>query len=297
MKANGIGILGFTVVATLLAGCFDDQQCAGTSIGCGNPPKVAELETSEVNACGLSGCHGAMTPFPYTVTVGQGIVFAFHTTSEIKSPEFLFRIFAADQIPVAYPAALDSFQSSDSDSFRLLPGDLAAARRAGAEMSSDPRLFVFNIQILLRQAIENQVFQEAGLVTGIALDPESGQFITNWKKPGKKDSLFAPIQRFQGFIAPDSAFASALASSVSAHIFVPGSPYAAPIDVVTRQFRMDGLSQSGYELRMFTLSQNQEIGDRIPVYLVKSDPDSTLSRPFRIEKVVDSLTLSRDFLE
>jgi hypothetical protein len=296
MKANGIGILGFAVVAALLAGCFDDQQCAGTSIGCGNPPRVAELETSEVNACGLSGCLATTTPFPYTVMVGQRIVFTFHRTSEFTSPEIRFRIFAGNQIPVIHPAPLDSFYAVDSNSFQLLPKDLTAAIRAGAEIpASDPRLFVFNIQILLRQQIGNLVLQETGLVTGIALNLESGQFVTNWKQPSKKDTLFGPNQKFQGIVKPDTSFEPALTGATSAHIFIPGSPYTASVDLDTRQFVMNGLPQGSFELRMFALSQNQAIGDRVPVYLVMSDPDSTLSRPFRVEGVVDSLTLFSGF--
>jgi hypothetical protein len=291
MKAYGFAVFCLAVLTTLLAGCTN-QECAGTSIGCGNPPSVAELETSEVNACGRSSCRATVSPFPYTVTVGSGISFAFHRNSEFVSPEIRFRIFAGDQIPTVHPAALDSFQATDSNSFQLSSRDLADAMRVGSDMrAADSRLFVFNIQILLRQPIGGLIFKDEGLVTGIALDLESGQFVTNWKQRSKKDSLFTPIQRFQGVVLPDVSLEPAFADAVSAHIFIPGSPYGTSVDLATRQFRMDGLPQGSYELRMFALSQNQAVGDRIPVYLVLSDPDSSLSRPFRVEKVIDSLTL------
>ncbi|MEO7424935.1 MAG: hypothetical protein ABI036_07100 [Fibrobacteria bacterium] len=309
MKTWTMSLLRIPAMVILLAGCTfllpedqvspenqpDDKECAGTSIGCGNPP-IAELETTELNACDGVSCSGALSPFPYSVKIGDVIDFNFRHTAEIPSPEIHFRIYPVNRIPHFPNAPLDSFVVTDSNSFRLLPGDLLKSieENRGAT-ASDSDYFVFNIHILLLQRMGSVVYRDEGLVSEIALNVKTQKFVTIWKNPSKRDTLFPPIKRFQGNIAIGTEYESRFAAATSAYIFVPGSPYGARIDLASRHFEIVGLPYGRFEVRMFTLSQNQAAGDTIPVYLMTADPDSSVSRPFRINKVIDTLELPPRF--
>jgi hypothetical protein len=98
----------------------------------------------------------------------------------------------------------------------------------------------------------------------------------------------AASRYFQGKVVSDSLDAG-LAGASAAEIFIPGSPYRAPLDLGDSTFKMTGLPMAGFELRMAVTPAGAPRG--IPVYRLASDPGSGPDRKFTVVGIVDSVTL------
>lgn len=302
MKSGARIRAGMLALAAALAGCTalssspSQEEVCGTSVSCGNPPKVAELAPSDVNACVGEEClSGSLGPTKIRIGTGPSLTLKFKFPPEADSPRVSLYLYAAG-LGAGYSAVpLAGFESLAVDSFHLAPHDLDVAIRAAMPDSLDPELLEFNIFARITPMAYKPGFAQTGLLAGLGLDIRRGQFITAKRPSWGDDSveyIGAASRYFQGKVGPDSMHAE-LAAAASAEIFIPGSPYRAPLDLGDFSFKMEGLPMAGFELRM-TVTPAAGASRRVPVYRLGSAPGSGPDRIFAIIGFVDSVTISSD---
>jgi hypothetical protein len=279
------------VLCALLAGCGSNcPDTAGNSASCGNPVKIAEMRTVEVNC---PECTGAATPpVPFTIRFGKTLEIDLDTTSLALADSVWGRIYIyhASQDPVYHPIALDSLLLTFGAN-ALFPGDLAKASAASPD--SDATLFRFSFRLKLLARNKGVVFSEEALLPGLGVHWESREFIGSENnpllEPRRKHYLNQLLGNFEGDIQSWEAFSD---GADSGYVYVPGSPYFNVIDIKNGHFKLDSLPAAGrFELRFFVTPVIPRSDRRVHVYQLAAEPGAGPERPFRIQSISDSLIL------
>jgi hypothetical protein len=287
---------GAWVLFTVLAGCLFEANgpVCGTSVGCGNPGKLAVLQTTSV---GCPGCSGGASPgIPFHVGFGDSLNIQFDTSLLAKADSARWEIilYQGFQVPAISPSPLDTL-TLHAGAIVLHPQDLRQARHAYPE--SDTGVFPFAIHIFLRIYKEGLEFDNAGQLSGLGLDSARNQFFCSLGNPlldsGKNDDLKAPLSSFQGYIESWRDYAG---GAKAAYAYIPGSPYYHMISMTDGYFIIDSLPYEGlFELRLLIVPETFPSDGKVPSYILKSDPSDSKDRMFRIETTFDSLVIPENF--
>lgn len=272
------------------------SDLAGTSVGCGNPPRVADLHPTDVNGCLGVDCGHAGRPISFRIALGKSLDLRFEFRPPPVSQQVRIHVYAADQIPMFRQAPLDSFSLTSGNGLLLKPEDLAKAMREYDPDAPASGLFPFNVHIMATEISGGLEYRFEALLAGLGLDIGRGTFISSRVPSWGTGSLvnLLPIDAvFQGRVA-ERTLETGLSAASAAYVYIPGSPFAAEIDTRDSTFRMEGLTEAGYELRMISIpAEPSDHG--AAVFLLRADPDSLPARPFHAVGIVDTVTIPGNF--
>jgi hypothetical protein len=289
-------LCGGSILLAALAGCLFDpgKSTCGNSIGCGNPPKIAELQTT---AAGCPGCTGGGTPgLPFDIRFGDSLTLKTDTSllSKPDSTRWSVALYPGSQVPVFSPRPVDTL-ACRAGAIILHPQDLRRARQAAPE--SDTGAFVFSLQIVYRAYSQGLEFDNSALLAGLALDTARKRFFCSpgnpLSDPGKVHYLMQPNASFQGRL---EGWAGYSGGAKAAYAFIPGSPFSGVISMTDGRFTVDSLPNGGaFELRLLIVPGGSPAHQKVPSYILKSDPGNDADRIFRIQPSGDSLSLPENF--
>jgi hypothetical protein len=284
------------VLCALLAGCGNNcpEDMAGNSASCGNPVKIAGLETVTQNDCNSmeGACGGALPRTPVHIGFGRTLSIRPQVRGEtrIDSVRAKLYLYRADQAPDFSPEPLGTFEMRDS-AFLLTAGDLESA---GLNVSQiDPKLWLFSARIRLTFYRDTVVIVQEKLMAGLAYDAGPGIFRASENNPLADPESTQVIGELIGFYrgvveTPDSL----LAGARSAHVYIAGSPYTTLVDLSDKHFILKSLPVGdAFELRFFSVPVSRPAVGKVAVYRLESDSGAGPDRPFRIRDRGDSLSL------
>jgi hypothetical protein len=286
MNTNRAGTLA---LIALLAGCSKcpDGDMAGTSAGCGNPIKTAELHTLSQNPCDNSGlaCAGSWPRTPYSVSFGPSLSIKLSISAEAAPDSIrgVLYLFEGDQVPVFDKSPVDSIFLRDT-AFQVTSKDMSRLRKRG---SGDSSYSIFSAYVRLSFYVNNAKYRQAGLLTGLVFDQNYGGFSYSegnpLSLPGGSFGFEAEIGKYQGSIAiPDSL----LQGDRGLYVYVPGSPFFTPVNQGDRSFLLDSLPlREAYELRFFAMPITNQHGVRVPVFRLEAGSGSDFDRVFGLSEV------------
>jgi hypothetical protein len=281
------------ILLAVLSGCLSDpgkDGTCGTSAGCGNPTKLAELHPTETTC--FATCGGLEAPTPFSVRFGDSLSIKLDSTrfTGIDSVRTRALLYQGFQVPVFSPAPIDSFQMG-GNSLVLHPADLARSRAAIPE--ADTGTFAFSIRIILSIYSKNLVSTQEGLLAGLGLERDSNRFIHSPGEPFRDSSkahyLQDTISYYQGMIRN---WPSLSKDAESAYVYIPGSPYFDVISMTDGRFLISSLPLGGqFELRFFVVPRVLPGNRKVPSYILKSDPDKSPDRIFEIDTLSDFISI------
>jgi len=286
---------GGWILLAFLVGCMEDagdHGCAGNSVGCGNPIKLAELQTSE-SGCSTN-CGGYFFPTAVSVRFGDSLRVELDSANfaKVDSVQRTVVLYQGFQVPVLSPDPIDTLPMK-GNSLVLYPKDLARARAAAPE--ADTGTFAFSIRVMLRIYSKNlsDPWTQEGLLTGLGLEKDSNKFISSEKNPlqdtTKPFYLQDTIASYQGLIQKWQPLS---AEAESAYVYIPGSPYFNVISITDGRFHLASLPfGERFELRFFIVPRVFPGNRKVPTYILTSNPDKSPDRIFDFRKTKDSLSL------
>jgi hypothetical protein len=287
---------GAWIAAAALLACEPGPNgtLCGNSAGCGNPGKLAELQTS---VAGCPGCTGGAAPtIPFSVSFGDSLVIKMDTSGLFRPDSMHWEVvlYQGSQVPAFSPDPLDTL-AYHAGSIVLYPRDLHRARQVRPD--ADTGVFAFSIHIACRVYKQGVAFDDAGLLAGLGLDTALKKFIASPGNPlleqGKTHFLKAPKASFQGHI---EGWRDSVGRADAALAYIPGSPYSAAISMAEGRFSLDSLPYGGaFELRVLIVPSDPPSNGKVPSYILMSDSSDSEDRPFRIQPTQDSLYLPEIF--
>ncbi|MEO6097902.1 MAG: hypothetical protein ABIQ80_19355 [Fibrobacteria bacterium] len=295
--------IAFSVLAAGLVGCsspckeqpsFEDIDFAGNSVGCGNPPRLAGLSTTDVDVCPNNFCgNGNLGPAKYHVHLGKSLEMRFTFPPDMDAPQIIIYLFAAQQIPVFEMTPLDSFPLADPSTFVLDPKRLENAWRNSKATSPNQDIFAFNLHVKLTQKFGSITYVQEAHLAGMGLAILYGKFTWSDSTLWGNDSTGQtepPSRSIMGKLVWNAENMVA-SSGDSTFVFVSGSPFHAPVNPANSEFRLQGLTNSKYELRAITIPSSLPINHKLKVYLLKPGGNSSGIRQYLTSQVVDSVTV------
>ena len=292
MRPERAGIL---IIIALWAGCSrcPDGRGAGTSAGCGNPIKTAELQTISQNGCVSSDdCHGSWPSTIFHVAFGDSLSITL-TPSINPSPDSTFGavyLFEGDQIPVFDKSPVDSLFIQDHR-FLLTPKDLAHLRKRGG---GDSSYCAFSAYVRLSFYKKNVKYNQAGLLAGLVYDWNFGSFsYSNHNPLGLSASshhfLWDSGGYYKGVLSiPDSI----LKVNAPKYVYIPGSPFFTIVNDSNGRFSLSPLPLGeADELRFFAMPITNKHGESVPVYRLESDSGVDSNRVFELRDLKESVAL------
>ncbi len=276
----------------LLVGCITGPPgpTCGNSVGCGNPGKLAELQSSST---GCPGCSGGATPgIPFHVGFGDSLIIRMDTSllTNSDSTRWEIALYQGFQIPALPPHPVAALPMH-AGAIVLHPQELRQAW--GANPGIDSGVFPFAIHIFLRIYKDSVEYDNAGLLSGLGLDTARNQFFCSPGNPlrdsAKTNYLKPPLSSFQGSVENWQGHA---AGAKAAYAYIPGSPYYDMISMTDGRFIIDSLPYEGeFELRLLIVPEPLPSNRKVPSYTLKSDPSDSKDRTFRIQSTGDSVAL------
>jgi hypothetical protein len=275
----------------LLAGCGEcPDRMAGNSAGCGNPPKLAALEPTQVNCmCNSNG--GDFFPTVFSISFSDSLKIQMSGINTVKPDSIRGQAFVypPDYVPFFQAPPLDSFPVQGSV-IVLHSGEVQNALRSSPGSISG--ILPFSLLVRLRFYL-GLVYKQEGNFAGLGFDSASGKFIYSYLNPlgdsGRGHYFYNRDGYYEGNIQPsDSLFAGARV----AHVYIPGSPHHAEVNLRDGHFKMDSLPVfSEFELRLLVIPESLPANHKVPTYLLTSDTSSSPDRPFTIKARRDSVSL------
>jgi hypothetical protein len=270
------------------------KSTCGNSVGCGNPPKIAELQPSEA---GCPECSAGASPgIPFQVTFGDSLTLKADASALFQPDSMIWSalLYQGSQVAAISPRPIDTLPIH-AGSLVLRPEDLLRVRQN--VQPADTGAFAFSIHVSLRTYKQGLMFENTGLLAGLAFDPASGKFFCSPRNPlvapGEAHFLMIPISSFQGRIEGWEAYAR---GAKSAYAYIPGSPYSSAISVTTGRFIIDSLPyKASLELRLLIVSGNLPSNRKVPSFILTSDQSDSKDRSFRIQSTSDSVFLPENF--
>ncbi|MBW8890525.1 MAG: hypothetical protein JF616_22460 [Fibrobacteres bacterium] len=269
-----------------------DHGCAGNSAGCGNPIKIAELQTSE-SGCSAN-CGGYFPATALSIKLGDSIRIELDSTYFIDADSVQKKVllYQGFQVPVFSPDPIDTLPMK-GNVLVLHPDDLVRAR--AATPNADTGTFAFSIRIMLQIYSKDllEPMTQEGLLTGLGLVKDSNQFISSPKNPlqdtVKPFYLQDTVASYQGLI---HNWQSLSAGAASAYVYIPGSPYFNVISITDGRFHLGALPYGErFELRFFIIPRVPPGNRKVPSYILTSNPDKSPDRIFDFQKTAESLSL------